>query len=71
MDKMDKYIVVQSRKIEELANIVNNNIDNGYIPVGSIVISQDYPVDIVQGYVRLRVERGIMFFQSMVIKDNK
>jgi hypothetical protein len=65
---MEKYIVIQSRRIEKLKKIVNDNIENGYIPIGSLTVLQDYPVDIIEGYVRLRTERGIMFFQSMMIK---
>jgi len=65
---MKKYIVVQSRNIDNLKYKVNENMEEyGYIPVGTMTISENYCEDIMDGYVRVGVKRGRMFFQPMMI----
>ena len=38
----DKYIVVRKFKPVEFVAIVNEMMDKGYVPVGGLVIAEDY-----------------------------
>jgi hypothetical protein len=67
---MNNYVIVKSRSVDDLSNKVNGLIDKGYMPVGAMVIAQEYPVDIMSGpIVRVGIEHGMMFFQPMLLKE--